>query len=302
MSENNTSDSKQIHHHNEWSLTQMAMEQMRTTIHTGAEVTTEVATRIVAEGIEIAIRANLEITTGNPTHLLLQPLGHQELRNRWLIMQLSMPSTTALVVIRMQPMVDTRTTSPIISIILNSRRSSRVKLFHHHHQVVRTLLRHLLLVLGVHLLHRQVPPAMAQYHLHQGCDGESFPEIITLLHSNEVPPFPSSELPECIASGWNNKIALKVEECNLRYYRWLLNASWNLLRLSQRLSLLGYPGPLAGQTSNLLSLPVPAPFFSEGLLSSMYAEHSPFSQRIKQYTNIMVKHPHTPPIHPCLFD
>lgn len=84
-------------------------------------------------------------------------------------MQLNMPNCMAQVLILMQRMVGTRIMWHTISTMLSSRHNSKVKHFHHH-RVVRPCLRHLLLVLGVHHLHRVGQPTV-QYRLHLACKG-----------------------------------------------------------------------------------------------------------------------------------
>jgi hypothetical protein len=168
MFENNTSDSKPIHHHSEWNLIQMDMVQMRTIIPTVvAGTTTEVAIHMVGEEVGRATQANPETITDHPTRPLLRHPHHQGLQRRRQIMQLNMPSITALVLTPMQHMVDTRTTSRTISIMLNSRRSNRAK--HPLHQVVKAPHRHLL-GQEVHRRHRREVQAMAQCRLHQVCE------------------------------------------------------------------------------------------------------------------------------------
>lgn len=168
MSEYNTSDSKRIHHHNEWNLTLMVMVQMQTTIHTAAETTTVVAIRMVAAEVGTVTLANPETTTDRHSLRQLRRLRHPALQPHQQTMQLSTLSTTVQVRIHMPPMVDTKTILPTINTMLNSRHSRKAKQRLHHLEV-KALLRRLRVPQVLRRRHL-VDRAMAPCRLRQDCE------------------------------------------------------------------------------------------------------------------------------------
>lgn len=168
MSEYNTSDSKRIHHHNEWNLTLMVMVQMQTTIHTAAETTTVVAIRMVAAEVGTVTLANPETTTDRHSLRQLRRLRHRALQPHQQTMQLSTLSTTVQVRIHMPPMVDTKTILPTINTMLNSRHSRKAKQRLHHLEV-KALLRRLRVPQVLRRRHL-VDRAMAPCRLRQDCE------------------------------------------------------------------------------------------------------------------------------------